>query len=415
MPDIGPDSEALAGEALEWLLGQAREDGDRLAWPGRTDDDELDPTLYSGTGGIVLALLEAYRHFGDDRYAVAAARGARTLAGSDDEGWELSSLYLGLAGRAFVLSMVGDMLGDRAAARAAALALDVVRSRFDGERWSDQFELLAGNAGIALGAARAGDLDLAVMAVTPYLATAELTPGGVHWETRAGVPARFHHISHGTLGIVCALAAVGHAAGRDDLVGLALEGAADVVSRNEAGPEGFLVPHSDPQHRPDLIERYSVGWCHGPAGDAQAFRLLAQVTGDPAWSGLAGRCWHTVTHSGIPQRLRPGFWDNSGRCCGTAGVLALACDRQAEQGDGLAFAGVLVEDLAARATTGPGGACWSNYEHRNHPPELAPRTGWAMGNAGIIRELLRYARIRGGRDPDYAVTWPDHPQATPPR
>ena len=36
-----------------------------------------------------------------------------------------------------------------------------------------------------------------------------------------------------------------------------------------------------------------------------------------------------------------------------------------------------------------------------------------MGNAGIIRELLRYARIKEGRDPGYAVAWPDHPPAFP--
>ena len=147
--------------------------------------------------------------------------------------------------------------------------------------------------------------------MTPYLAAAEPTAGGVQWEVRAGVPARFHHLSHGTLGIVYALAATGQAAGRTDLIDLALAGAADVVSRNEAGPDGFVVPHSDPQHRPERIERYSYGWCHGPAGDAQAFRLLAQVTGDPAWTALARRCWHTVTCSGLPQRLRPGFWDNN--------------------------------------------------------------------------------------------------------
>jgi hypothetical protein len=34
-----------------------------------------------------------------------------------------------------------------------------------------------------------------------------------------------------------------------------------------------------------------------------------------------------------------------------------------------------------------------------------------MGNAGILRELLRYARIQDRRDPAYAVTWPDHPPA----
>jgi len=32
-----------------------------------------------------------------------------------------------------------------------------------------------------------------------------------------------------------------------------------------------------------------------------------------------------------------------------------------------------------------------------------------MGNAGIIRELLRYARIGTGRDLAYTCAWPDHP------
>ncbi|HEX4833227.1 MAG TPA: lanthionine synthetase LanC family protein [Trebonia sp.] len=172
------------------------------------------------------------------------------------------------------------------------------------------------------------------------------------------------------------------------------------------------MPHSDPQHRPGRIERYSYRWCHGPAGGAQAFRLLGQVAGDPAGAVLADRCWRTVTASGLPRR-RPGFWDNSGRCCGTAGILALACDRQAEQGDGLPFAAVLAADLAARAATDAAGARWSNHEHRATPPELAPRTGWAMGNAGIIRELLGHARLQAGRDPGHAIAWPDHAPPAP--
>ena len=61
-----------------------------------------------------------------------------------------------------------------------------------------------------------------------------------------------------------------------------------MVSRDEAGPAGFLVPHSDPQHRPDRIERYSFGWRHGPC-DAQVFRMLGAVTGYPAWPVLADR------------------------------------------------------------------------------------------------------------------------------
>lgn len=270
------------------------------------------------------------------------------------------------------------------------------------------FELLVGNAGIGLGALWAGDVDLAVMAVRPYLAAANSTAHGVNWPVRPSPP-RSHHIAHGTLGIVYALAAVGQAAAREDLTELALAGAADVVSRNEAGPEGFLVPHSDPQHRPDLIERYSFGWCNGPAGDAQVFRLLARLTGDPVWTELSDRCWRTVTESGLPTRLRLGFWDNNGRCCGTAGVLALACDRIVEHGDSFQFADVLVDDLTMRATIDEAGARWSNYEHRATPPELEPLCGWAMGGAGIVRELLRYARLNVGGFNGYAVEWPDQP------
>jgi hypothetical protein len=193
---------------------------------------------------------------------------------------------------AVALRAAGRLLGDAAAGQAADRALETVRSRFDGERWGDQFELLGGNAGIALGALAAGDPGLALLAVTPY-----------------------------------------------------------------------------------------------------------------------HRCWHTVTRSGVPRRIRPGFWDNSGRCCGTAGVLALACDRHAESGGDLAFATLLASDLAARATVDEAGVRWSNVEHRVTPSALEPRTGWAMGNAGIIRELLRFARVTGGADPSYAVTWPDHPPA----
>lgn len=407
--------EELAVDGLRWLIGAAREtSGGGLAWSRKPSDDEPNPSLYSGTAGNVPVLLEAWRHFGDDSYADVALRAGLRLADAVD-GIDDDSLYFGRTGVALVLRTLHEELGDAAAGAAADRALRLVRSRFDGTRWGELFELMGGNAGIGLGALLAGDSELAVLATEPYLRTAEHTPAGVHWPHRPGIEARLHHISHGTLGIVLGLARVGEATGRADLVELALAGAADVVSRDEAGPEGFLVRHSTPQYRPDVIEPISYGWCHGPAGDAQVFRLLRDITADPAWSALADRCWHTVTHSGLPQRLRPRFWDNNGRCCGTAGVLALACDRIAEQKepqeqqDPYDFAHVLVADLAARAIRDSDGARWSNVEHRATPSDLEPFTGWAMGNAGIVRELLRFVRLGRGGDPRYAFAWPDQP------
>ena len=412
MSESVTDPGQLTRPALDWLERSARVTEVGLAWGDSRSGDEIVSNLYSGGAGIVMTFLEAYRHYGDDHYGDVAAAGSRELIANYTQ-LDHCSLYFGLTGIAVALQAVLETLGEAVAGATARTILELVRSRFDGERWSDQFELLGGNAGIALGALRVGDLDLAVGAVIPYVNNAQETTFGVNWENRVGTPARFHHISHGTLGIVEALGAVGVAAQRTDLVDLALAGAADVVGRNEASSDGFLVPHSDPQHRPELIERFSYGWCHGAAGDAQAFRLLAAATGDPKWMALVERCWHTVTSSGVPQRLRPGFWDNSGRCCGTAGVLALACDCHVERGVGLDFARVLVNDICARATVDAEGVRWSNFEHRSTPSELEPRTGWAMGNAGIIRELLRYERICEGKSPDYFVAWPDQPAIGP--
>ncbi|MET7650659.1 MULTISPECIES: lanthionine synthetase LanC family protein [unclassified Streptomyces] len=402
--------EELAVDALRWMRGTARDTGGGgLGWPVGPSDDDVESMLYNGTAGVVPVLLEAWRHFGDDSYADTALRAARSLADAVDEHPD-DSLYFGLTGIALVLRTVHRELGSESCGAAADRALERVRSRFDGTRWGELFELMGGNAGIGLGALAAGDPDLAVRALEPYLGTAETTErGGVTWEFRLGAPARLHHVSHGTLGIGYALAAVGAATGRGDLVELARAAVADVVARDEGGPDGFLVPHSDPPHRPDVVERFSYGWCHGPAGDAQVFRLLRDVLGEPSWQELGDRCWHTVTRSGLPGRLRPGFWDNNGRCCGTAGVLALACDRIAEQGDSPDFAGALVADLVSHATRDADGARWSNVDHRATPGGLEPQTGWAMGNAGIARELLRHVRLSRGGDPRYAFTWPDQP------
>ncbi|MGX1512943.1 lanthionine synthetase LanC family protein [Streptomyces collinus] len=401
--------EDIAVDGLRWLTGTARETADGgLAWPTRPSEDADEPMLYNGTAGTVPVFLEAWRHFGDDAYADTALRAARALAARVD-GLDDDSLYFGRTGLALVLRSVHDSLGDAAPGEAADRALGLVRSRFDGTRWGELFELMGGNAGIGLGALLAGDPDLAVLAVGPYLRTAERTAHGVQWPHRQGTDSRLHHVSHGTLGIALALARVGGATGRGDLLDLALSATADVVSRDSAGPDGFLAPHSTPQFLPDLIDPVSYGWCHGPSGDAQLFRTLRDVTADPVWTALADRCWHTVTHSGVPERLRPGFWDNNGRCCGTAGVLALACDRIAEQRDAFDFADVLVADLTARATRDGEGARWSNHDYRSTPGDLEPQTGWAMGNAGIVRELLRYVRLARGGAPGYAFTWPDRP------
>ena len=192
----GAQAERLARGAADWLIDSSGLD------PG-------DPSLYHGLAGMVLALHEAHQHFGDDRYRQAVAWGADVLSAQVD-GIEGCSLYFGLAGGAFALRALGEHA-------AADRALNKIRCRFDGERWNEMFELFVGNAGIGLGALRAGDLDLAVTAVIPYLTTDQHTPCGVNWAVRPS-PARSHHIAHGTLGIAYALASIGDAPAAEDMI-----------------------------------------------------------------------------------------------------------------------------------------------------------------------------------------------------
>ncbi|MFF0595377.1 lanthionine synthetase LanC family protein [Streptomyces antibioticus] len=178
MTDTG-EVEALAADGLRWLLGTARDTGrGGLGWPVRLSDDEVDPMLYNGTAGVVPVLLEAWRHFGDDRYADGALRAARSLADAVD-GHDDDSLYFGRTGIALVLRAVHRALDCPEADAAAGRALAGVRSRFDGTRWGELFELMGGNAGIGLGAWAAGDAELAVLALEPYARTAEPTAAGV--------------------------------------------------------------------------------------------------------------------------------------------------------------------------------------------------------------------------------------------
>lgn len=405
-------ADLLARGGLEWIMQLARETGDGLAWPVKPSDDEVHHSLYLGTAGIVPALLEGWRHFGDQRYADAALRATRAMEGEIDEWSQYGALYLGGSGFAAVFHAAGKELGDERASAAAVRTLEGVRKAFDGERWGDFFELLYGNAGAALGALACGDLDLAVLAVEPYLRTAEATDYGVTWEVKRGEAGRPNHFAHGTIGIAYGIAAVAEAAGRQDLLDLAIAGADDVVGRNEAGSEGFQVMRGrKPAAEDSRAETYAHGWCAGGVGDILTFRLLARATGDPKWTDLVDRAWHTISTSGLPRRLRPGFWDNNGRCCGTAGVLATAGDLMVERGIGPEFAETLVADLDLRATVDGDLVSWSNHEFRDDPPDLEPTTGWSHGAAGIVRELMRWKRLATGGDHDYVVPFPDQPLA----
>jgi hypothetical protein len=187
---------------------------------------------------------------------------------------------------------------------------------------------------------------------------------------------------------------------------------------------GFTVPHTIPPARRE-VEPVTYTWCHGPAGTSHLFAALsyAGVTEVAGYgvTELRARCLHSILTSGVPQRLRPGFWDNDGRCCGTAGVGDVLLDAAQDSADSaragmlLAAARTMGDALAERAVRDQDGARWRFVEYRQDPPLLPPGTAWMQGTAGIAAFLFRLARVMDDGPEAPVVDRPDEWWAVPAR
>jgi hypothetical protein len=286
------DAFFAAREALRWVADAGVEVAGGIGWPGtRAPGARVADDLYSGTAGVLAALAEArLAGLADfDDHARGAARRLRTMlpegadsdarAGTDQLVPEADvpdlGLYTGHSGIAAALHMWALASGD-----------DKARAN-----------------------PRALTGRIAVMSAT------------------AGPAARWRDLA----GIGYALAAAAGPLSRPDLLEVAVLAARRLIQLG-ARPDGTMaVPHSIP-----LAGRaapISYGWCHGPTGTVRLFDLLDREQPARGWGEHARACRDAVRASGLPARLYPGFWDNLGQCCGTAGVGEMALDQYQRTGD----------------------------------------------------------------------------------
>ncbi|HWM02663.1 MAG TPA: lanthionine synthetase LanC family protein [Actinophytocola sp.] len=407
----------VAEAAWRWVLDQVRwSDGPWIpvSVPGDTAPDRYRDGQHVGIGGLahVLAEIRLAREWTAEETTLAAAIGQRLTARIPDE--TDCSFFDGLVSTIAVLSAL-RVAGARAAVdRLVALATpdgwpqtNLVPPRFrPGTRVND---LTLGTAGVLLGAVwarRAGLADAAELgdlAADVLLAEARAVPTGADWPF---VPERFRtdpgqqmpNFSHGLAGIATTLALAGAELDRPDLTLAAVRGAEHLVTLGNPAGGGFVVPRYLPGDRSDE-DQYTFNWCHGAAGTSLLFLALDHA-GVGAVAGRAPlewhrRCLHSVRTSGLPARLHPGFWDNDGRCCGTAGVGEIFLDswQRSSQADDLGFALRLADTAVDHAVHDGPHAYWRFVEHRAADPLLPPNVGWNQGTAGIAAFLFRTARV----------------------
>jgi hypothetical protein len=369
--------------------------------------------MYSGVGGLALVLAEIgkMRTWTDEESALADGI-AQRLTGQIPMMTD-ASYFDGLVSAIGTLTALGADGAEAAVARLIALAMPDgwPQTTIEGPRYrpgARVTDLTLGTAGVLLGAtwahyngiARAAEL--AAHAAAVLLAESEEHGEGLDWPF---VPTRFlidgeedvrmPNLSHGLAGIATALALAGSEFTQPDWITAASRGAHRLVELGDHSGGGFVAPRRLPPKPEDDVVTFT--WCHGPTGTSLLFAALgaagvSEVGGETVelWRR---RCLSSVRRSGVPERLYPGFWDNDGRCCGTAGVAEVMLDA----GD-LDYAFELADALIDRAVTNDTGTYWRFIEHRNADPMLPPGTGWMQGAAGIAATLFGVSRRAADND-----------------
>ena len=418
----------LAVETAEFLNGQRRD----TLW-ARTPEPEAptDHTLYHGTAGILLFLLELSAATGDlayERQAVSAGNSLIDVVAK--KSWASVSFATGWPGYAFALNELYKRTDDQRFADAANLCIDRLLNQaqpigagigwvepmpfsditgFTGDR--EIFDVSVGAAGAALALLSLSQhsttsklLDSAVAIGERLLEVGEHTESGSRWGLMSDMPYPFTapNFAHGGAGVGYLFARLNQETGEKRFLDASLEAARYVVSRLHLVGDGSLVCHTEEQQPPEFY----LGQCHGPAGTARLFLLLANRTGDIKHLEPVSGMLRAIRSLGAPEQRSWGWWNNHGRCCGDAGLgdaaLVFADARAGSMGDTellgtemqhnlIDLADRCAEVIESQSSAHNGGRSWTQAEHRSRPRFVQAQTGFMQGAAGIGSFLVHFA------------------------
>jgi lantibiotic modifying enzyme len=389
-----------------WLTGSVIKTPAGLTWPADPRDAKtVSLSLYSGAPGVVLFYLEAEaRATGEsgltDDFLVKARAGADDLLTHVTDSGLGAGFYEGAAGIAYVLEESYRATKDEKYRQGFLTCLEYIASKArrvgKGVEWSSTTDVISGTAGTGLtllyAHGRTGSkrwLDLAAAAGERLLELGKAKNGGLDWAMDPGYPRLMPNFAHGTAGAAFFLARLFETTKRKEFLDAALAGGRYLVSIAEIADDSCLIYHDEP----DGKELFYLGWCHGPVGTANLFYELFRLTADKSWMRLVEKQAHGLMDSGIPEKETPGFWNNSGICCGLAGVsdFFLSLYRITKNEQHLVFGRRALRVLESKATRDAAGARWVQAEHRTRPDFVVAQTGLMQGAAGIGLVMLRWA------------------------
>lgn len=405
-----------AMEAARWIRASAVQTEEGRTWPAIPGEDgSINNTLYAGTPGVILFFLELYYSTGDRSYLDDAKAGADYLLTTLEKETG-TGLYVGISGIGFSFEETFRATKEEKYRRGAELCIQQIKEnaikKEKGVQWSDTTDIIGGTAGTGLfllyAADRLEDISLLELATEAGYRLIELgvpEKDGLKWNMNPDYPRNMPNFSHGTAGISYFLASLYAETKKKEFLDAALAGSNYLIDIAKTEGDVCLIFHNEP----DAMDLYYLGWCHGPTGTAQLFYLLHKVTNDMNWMDWLERSARSILQSGIPEKQHPGFWNNVGICCGSAGVadFFLNLYRITQKQEYLDFAWHLTSHLLAKGTQGEKGLHWIQAEHRTRPDFLHAQTNLMQGAAGIGLWLLHLDSFEQGKK--HQIVLPDSP------
>lgn len=413
---------AMAVET-EAFINSLRVDGGAdagVSWRQTSGPDaRSDTSLYHGSAGIIVFLLELAQATGDSSYRQRAEDAGRTLAARlRAKTWASVAFATGWPGYAFAMETLAEATGDEEFRAVAVDCLDRLVAQSQeigaGMAWVEPmpfaeitgktgdreiYDLSVGAAGAALmflHAHRNGlhprGLEWAVSVGDRLLEVGDHTPDGTRWGLMADMPFPFTapNFAHGGAGVGYLFAQLFEATGDQRHLDAAISAARYVMSRSHSvGEEAALVCHTEEQQPPIFY----LGECHGPAGTWRLLATLGRVTGHEQWMKSARILLSGMKAIGAPATRSAGWWNNHSQCCGDAGLgdSALAM-WQATGDDGYLDLAIACADVVAnQSSIGVDGRWWMQAEHRARPKFTQAQTGYMQGAAGIGSFLVHMA------------------------
>jgi lantibiotic modifying enzyme len=404
-------------QAAAWIDSSAVQvPGGSKVWPADPRAlHTVDNTLYTGNPGVILFFLEAYYSTGKKQYLNNACEGANYLLAALAHEKEMG-LYTGISGIGFVLWEVFKAAKKEKYREGVRQCINSIQNSAkrvgEGIQWNSSTDIIYGSAGIGLFLVTMAKefkdpalYDLAAAAGKRLLELGIQAKDGLKWRMTPDFQRLMPNFSHGTAGIAYFLATLYKETKKKEFLEGALAGASYLLSVAKTGEDTCLIFH----HEPGGEDLYYLGWCHGPVGTARLFYRLYQVTGDKNWMAWVKKSANGIMHSGIPEKQTPGFWNNVGRCCGSAGVAEFFLDLYRITNDKkyIAFSKKMTHHLLKNATPGEKGLKWFQAEHRVRPDFLVAQTGLMQGAAGIGLWLLKLVAFEKGKKEK--ISFPDSP------